>query len=229
MIPIDHCDWNSPGADRYTGTPAAAIVHYTDIPKPIQQRLIARIERHEFDDLAAITRDSIKGHADYSGLRSMHFGVGKVCTTVDRSKWAASAIERGMVYCEGDTCVIVPTICGNISRITRLPAPRQEAGESPIEVTPGAGGSPGSVWVPYVMAPPQQEPLIPELVPVPHVIAADAEMPALMSEPIPTYSALIVFVPCLMPPIHCVPEPAMWLLFLAGYLAICIRAKRMNA
>ena len=49
----------------------------------------------------------------------MHFGIGRVCSNVSRQAWLPAHQERGLVYCEGTECIIVPTVCRNVSRIKR--------------------------------------------------------------------------------------------------------------
>jgi hypothetical protein len=119
MITVDHCDWDHPGAARFSGDVPAAVAHYKEIPAPVRTQLRARIERHEFDDIAEIRRDSIVGRHAYADLREMH-SASSICHNVSRAKWSDAAVERGLVYCVDDHCVIVPTDCGNISLVTRL-------------------------------------------------------------------------------------------------------------
>lgn len=116
------CSWDRPGANRYTGSSAAAIERYTDIPEQVRNTLKRRIAEHQSDDQVRITRDAIVGKNQYEpGIRDMHFGAASVCGSVTRSKWAEQRQEPGAVYCVGEHCILVPRICGNISRITRLP------------------------------------------------------------------------------------------------------------
>jgi hypothetical protein len=95
------------------------------------------MEARQYDEIATIRRDSIEGRHSYTDLRAMHFGRGKVCATVDRSAWTAEHAERGLVYCEGEHCLIVPTVCRNVSRVTRLV--RQEQPAAPAELSEPAG------------------------------------------------------------------------------------------
>jgi hypothetical protein len=119
------CSWDHPGANRYTGDPVAAVDHYNDIPPDIRAALKQRIAARKSDDIVTIRRDSVDdGNGKYAYdpvLRDMHFGSGSVCSTVSRAKWAPRKVERALVYCEKDQCIIVPAICGNVSRITRRP------------------------------------------------------------------------------------------------------------
>lgn len=114
------CSWDRPGQNPYTGSAAAAIDRYTDIPADVRGTLKRRIEEVQPDDTVNITRDRISGKYQYNpAIRDMHFGAASVCNTVTRSQWAASRIEPGAVYCVGEHCILVPRICGNVSRISR--------------------------------------------------------------------------------------------------------------
>jgi hypothetical protein len=115
------CSWDRPGQNPYTGSTAAAIDRYTDIPAAVRSTLKRRIGEHQSDDQVSITRDSIAGKSQYNpAIRDMHFGAASVCGTVTRSKWAESRAEPAAVYCVGEHCILVPKICGNVSRISRL-------------------------------------------------------------------------------------------------------------
>ncbi len=117
------CSWDRPGVNVFQGDTVAAVDRYADIPAPARARLKQRMAARQYDEVAAIRRDSIEGRHRYSDLRDMHFGAGQVCRSVTRDKWADGAVERGLVYCEDGHCLIVPTVCRNVSRVTRLPAP----------------------------------------------------------------------------------------------------------
>jgi PEP-CTERM motif len=120
---LAECSWDRPGRNAFTGDVVAAIDRYSDIPTPVRVRLKERMQAREYDDMVDIRRDSIKGKFEYaSTIRDMHFGKDRVCRTVTRSKWTAKTHERGMVYCEGEHCILVPTVCRNVSRIDRKPA-----------------------------------------------------------------------------------------------------------
>lgn len=121
------CSWDRPGQNPYTGSPAAAIDRYTDIPAAVRSTLKRRIEERQADDSVTITRDAIAGKSDYDpAIHDMHFGAASVCASVTRSKWAASRAEPAAVYCVGEHCILVPRICGNVSRISKL-APKSPA------------------------------------------------------------------------------------------------------
>ncbi|GJJ04208.1 hypothetical protein RugamoR64_47460 [Duganella rhizosphaerae] len=117
------CSWDRPGANPYTGKTAAAIDRYTDIPEAVRRTLKRRMEEGQSDDKVTITRDGISGKNQYDpAIRDMHFGAASVCATVTRSKWDEKRQEPGAVYCVDRHCILVPKICGNVSRINRLPA-----------------------------------------------------------------------------------------------------------
>jgi hypothetical protein len=70
----------------------------------------------------------------------MHSGHGQVCHgTVDRSAWSATHHERGLVYCADDACVIVPTVCNNVSLVSRKPDEVAALDDGPIDIEPAAG------------------------------------------------------------------------------------------
>ena len=114
------CSWDRPGANPYTGNADAAIERYTDIPEATRKKLKYRINYGNPDETVNITRDAITGKYAYDAeIRDMHFGAASVCHTVTRSKWAANRSEPGAVYCVDQHCILVPKICGNVSRIVR--------------------------------------------------------------------------------------------------------------
>ena len=146
-VPI--CSWDRPGANPFMGDVVAAVDRYTDIPEPVRARLKARMETRQYDEVAAIRRDTVTGKRKYAPeIRDMHFGQGTVCRTVTRSKWADDTVERGLVYCERGHCIIVPTVCRNVSRIKRLGGERvASAGDesllAPEELVAGSGAGSG--------------------------------------------------------------------------------------
>ena len=117
---IESCDWNRPGHDPYTGDVANAVDRYPDLPSDVRERLRTRMAARQYDDVVTIERDRIVGKARYgSTIRDMHFGANKVCHTVSRSGWRPGMEEAGLVYCDSGQCILVPTVCRNVSRITR--------------------------------------------------------------------------------------------------------------
>ena len=119
-----HCSWDRPGVNPYTGSAAAALEHYGDMPAEIRAELKRRIEQGRPDDEVSIKRDSIGGKYAYDpAIREMHFGRASVCRTVTRAKWSAERDEPGAVYCAKEHCILVPKICGNVSRVSRSKVP----------------------------------------------------------------------------------------------------------
>ncbi len=142
-VTLPSCSWDRPGADPYMGDIEAAVDRYRDIPPDVRARLKAKMRKRAYDDIATITRDKIEGKQSYSDLRDMHFGKGRICRQVTRAKWKPEAVERGLVYCEGEHCLIVPTVCRNVSRVTPDDLnlePKQGTEDDPPEPT-GAGAN----------------------------------------------------------------------------------------
>ncbi len=139
------CSWDRPGVNPYRGELGAAVDRYTDIPAATRAVLKQRMAAQRYDDMAVIGRDHITGGSRYSAeLRDMHFGNGRLCRSVTRKGWPAQAEERGLVYCEGAHCIIVPTVCRNVSRVTRLPAAAaaRSAAERPGSSAPAVAAVP---------------------------------------------------------------------------------------
>lgn len=121
---LPQCNWDRPGVNPFMGDVVAAVDRYRDIPAATRDKLKARMKARNYDDIAVIERDAITGKATYAPeIRDMHFGPGAICTTVTRTKWTATTQERGLVYCEDGQCILVPTVCRNVSRIRRLSKP----------------------------------------------------------------------------------------------------------
>ena len=140
------CSWDRPGANPFTGDVVEAVQRYTDIPEPVRKVLQTRMAARQYDEIATISRNAITGKARYRPeIRDMHFGAGTVCRTVTRKKWPEKTVERGLVYCESGHCLIVPTVCRNVSRITRLLPERAaaDAGDLASPRVAGAGGALG--------------------------------------------------------------------------------------
>ncbi len=135
---IPACSWNSPGQNPFMGEVVAAVDHYPDIPADVRQRLKQRMAERRYDDIVTIRRDSIVGRDEYDpGIRDMHFGERSVCAQTTRAGWSAEMRERGLVYCEAGHCILVPTVCRNVSRIDRLPPKR--VAEPAVPAGPGDG------------------------------------------------------------------------------------------
>ncbi len=121
------------------GDVVAAVDRYADIPAELRSRLKTRMAQRAYDEIVSIRRDSIVGQARYGAeIRDMHFGNGQVCAQVSRAAWAPAAQERGLVYCEAEHCILVPTVCRNVSRISRT-------SRAPGAVAGAAAASPGAV------------------------------------------------------------------------------------
>lgn len=129
-VTLPTCSWDNPGHSPYMGSIEEAVDRYRDIPPEVRQRLKAKMRTRTYDDIATITRDKVEGKRSYSNLRDMHFGGGRVCRQITRDKWKPTMVERGLVYCEGEHCLIVPTVCRNVSRITA---------DTPLDIETAAG------------------------------------------------------------------------------------------
>jgi hypothetical protein len=126
------CSWDSPGANRYTGSVESAIDGYAGLPEQVRATLKRRIAENQPDDTVEITRDAIRGKRQYDpAIRDMHFGSASVCGTVTRARWTASHVEPAAVYCVDQHCILVPKVCGNISRIERVAPPAVAAAPFP--------------------------------------------------------------------------------------------------
>ncbi len=134
---LPNCSWDRPGLNPFMGNVVAAVDRYADIPAPVRAALKKRMAARQYDEIASIKRGSIDGKYNYTDLRDMHFGAGQVCQTVTRDKWSEKNEERGLVYCESGHCLIVPTVCRNVSRVTRGAI---KAAEAPAGRADGGGG-----------------------------------------------------------------------------------------
>jgi hypothetical protein len=231
------CSWDSPGARPFMGDVVAAVDGYRDIPAPVRAALKQRMARRAYDDIAVIRRDTIVGEHRYGAeLRDMHFGSGQVCRTITRSKWSPSAEERGLVYCEGEHCIIVPTVCRNVSRVTRL-APSSTAQPSPPPAVPATESAELAFEPPAAgrsfaqEADPVQAPALPSLAPEVAPGASSALPPGDVDGgprltpqgpwvPGPSFSG------GLPPPVVPIPEPGTWALWLLGLAGVGAAVRR---
>lgn len=144
---IARCDWNRPGVNPFMGDVIAAVDRYTDMSPALRERFKERMRARNYDELVTIKRDTISGKGQYgTEIRDMYFGNGRVCRQVSRAGWSADMQERGLVYCEQNQCILVPTICRNVSRISRqATGSRSGAGGGGAAGggAPGGGGAAG--------------------------------------------------------------------------------------
>jgi hypothetical protein len=218
-VTVPHCAWDSPGRNPYMGDVVTAVDRYRDIAPAARERLKQRMARRQYDDIVSIRREAIDGSASYAPtIRSMHFGTDSVCQSVTRTKWTDQMQERGLVYCESDACILVPTVCRNVSRITRLaPAGPTEAlaFDDPAAGAMPAGGSFAALGGPLLL--PQAADPGGTRQPT---AAAPISPPAIDPGPHPGHwtpppvSPPPVVPPPVVPP--AVPEPAQWLQLIAG-------------
>jgi hypothetical protein len=137
---LPFCSWDRPGHAAFHGDVVAAVDDYPDIAPEVRRRLQARMALRAYDDLVSIRRDRIEGRRRYDpAIRDMHFGAGRVCREVGRSRWTDTMEERGLVYCDSGVCILVPTVCRNVSRIDIAPGAGPEA---PLAFAPPAAGLP---------------------------------------------------------------------------------------
>jgi len=227
---VPSCSWDNPGANPFTGNRPASVQSYTDIPKATRDRLQRRMTALKYDDVAAIGRDSIQGKHDYTDLRDMHFGKNRICSTISRDKWKPDATERGLVYCEDGHCIIVPTVCGNVSRVSRISPPL-----APPTNTPGAPGTSGGgdiTGLPLIPLVPGGGGLTPldlpfvQFSPTPITEPNSPGSFGLGAVPLPFYTyspPQTLFIPLVTPPI---PEPGTWALMIAGLAGLVAYTRR---
>lgn len=218
------CSWDRPGVDRYRGSPAAALANYRDISPADRATLARRIAAGIPDDTVQISRTAIAGHYQYeSRIADMHFGTGRMCRTVTRAKWRPAHREAAAVYCVGDTCVLVPEVCGNLSRVRRIVTsgsggPGATGGALRLPATPPAAAQP-----PLALAPPPDYPAVP---------AAGDELPpwvvpGALPPPVPGLEypgpGREVSGPL---PLSPVPEPSTWAMLAGGLAVLAARTWR---
>ena len=224
-LALPHCSWDRPGVNPFMGDVVQAVDDYKDIPESTRLKLKKRMSERQYEDMVTIRRDSIEGKSEYGAeIRDMHYGAsGNVCRTVTRKKWTTEHAERGLVYCEDNHCVVVPTVCRNVSRIKRLPlkpvaalpaqadniiAARSEVEDGPLLIDPPAAG------------------VIDNLPSERNSFAQVAQLPTdsggTSFTPTPTGTTPQIPAGSVTP----VPEPQVWLMFLAGLAALGFKARR---
>ncbi len=238
MVPA--CSWNSPGRNPYRGTATEAVSRYIDIPADTRARLAASIDAGTADDDVIITRDAIRGRNAYqAAITDMHFGRQTVCERVTRERWPAGAREPAKVYCADGYCLIVPRICGNISRIRMAGGGTSGGGDA--GETGGAGPGPGTALPAF----PHRPGAMPEPAGAPEVDIEAADAMAQLSMAPAAAAPQLETVPArpfgdwtpapigAMPggplparvPVLPVPEPAGWLMFLIGAASLLIYSR----
>ena len=235
---VPACSWNQPGRNPYRGTVQEAVSRYVDIPAAARAALVAKMERRAADDNVVITRDAIVGKDSYAPeIAAMHFGRQTVCERVTRERWPETAREPAAVYCADGYCVIVPRICGNVSRVSRA------GGGGGGTRGAAAGGLSGPGVRPAAAAPEVDIEATDAMArlatsPVPHgaAQAADPLMPfagggsfaspgRVGYAPAQQTSLAPAPVPATLSP---VPEPASWLLFGAGAAVLAVSGRRRS-
>lgn len=222
------CSWDRPGVDPYRGTPEAALAHYRDIPAADRKVLAQRIAAGAADDRVKIGRDAIEGQYSYEPkITDMHFGAGRMCRTVTRTKWKPAHVESAAVYCVNDQCIVVPEVCGNVSRIRRVVTSGTGGGGSE-----GGGGGDELGGTP----PPWPTATIPYYSTVP---AGGDDLPPWMRSgvaftPVPSLESpgpgrSVGPIPETGPgPVSPVPEPSTWAMLLGGLGVVIVAARRRH-
>lgn len=248
------CSWNNPGANPYRGSVPLAVHAYQDIPKAVRDKLQKRMEKHQYDEVVDIRRDEIVGKNEYIDLREMHFGNNQMCITVSRDKWKEKAVERGLIYCEEGHCLIVPTVCNNVSRVTRIK--RMDPPPAAAAAPPSNGDSPNGIPLlpPVEVVTPTQAAFLPPMVthtPEPASFSSQSGYPPFSDYPdipyepsgggsnpgwypLPPYIAPPNVIPppyieppnVTPPPIPAVPEPSTWMMIMAGLGFLALKRRK---
>lgn len=228
---IQSCSWDNPGADKYTGDFATAVESYTDLAPEVRSALKSKINARQYDDVVEIKRDSIVGKdAKYeygTSISKMHFGVNKRCEVVNRSAWKDDHQELGLLYCVGADCVLIPTVCRNVSRIVRTAVPdkqvEHEEPAAPVHSGTSSSGGTGDTDASPV-----------EPAPTEHVDQHKHSFEERSRPPASfwTYTPPVYYpIPPLPPsqpnpPVPEIPEPGTYLLFAIGLMSLYLVKRR---
>ena len=255
---LEHCSWNRPGADPFMGDVVAAVERYPDIAPQVREQLKARMRARQYDEIVVISRDAIRGKGNYDArISDMHFGPGRVCRNVTRSGWSEQMQERGLVYCVQGVCILVPTVCRNVSRITQAATGPRGAGAAPGAAAPVAAAPPpagvpviehrvGAYGGSFTAVPPAVVASVPVLVFDIVRTGSGTLLPSGIGDgrngggPPPRGSSIIEsYVPTVIRPslpptdlsvLPAVPEPHTWAMLLAGLaLLACATLRRRPA
>ncbi|MDC8759352.1 MHFG family PEP-CTERM protein [Janthinobacterium fluminis] len=246
---LENCNWNRPGVNPFMGDVVAAVDRYTEIPAAVRERLKQRMRDRNFDEFVTISRDAISGRHDYDArISDMHFGEGRVCKQVSRAGWNAQMKERGLVYCEQDHCILVPTVCRNVSRITRKPqapgtAGAGAAGGAPANYAAAAlpGTVPSTPSTPYEeLRPGSLHGDVPAIGSSPEALLSPGltQGPGFLASGLASSAAILSGSPGgsgraksqgLVVPLTPVPEPETWGMLLAGMAVLAVAARRRRA
>jgi hypothetical protein len=118
---MTNCDWTNPGVDSFRdgGRDLGDAISRLPIDYIDKIQLKKLVANQNYTEIATITQEGIEGFlASYTNLRYMAFGKNKVCKNVTM-KWEPSRVERGLIYCTPNACIIIPTVCNNISLVDR--------------------------------------------------------------------------------------------------------------